>query len=212
MKVDPCSQGSPCKGRKSLGACLPPLNYSLNWVRATNLFIGYLAAVVVFTGVGCKESAFLSVSKIQVAGIDKLLRYLLSDVARGRIFSWILFQDCSWREGVGFTRLFSWKSFGRFFPTAKGMPYVYFFFSSCTVSFHLERNSAPDNVGLLLPRAMDSVPVPFILDLTNCLHWLKATWYCAFFFSNFAAIPHSYWKWFLSIRLPYTVICRNKLT
>lgn len=40
-----------------------------------------------FAGVSCKESAFLSVSKVQIAGIDELLRYLLSDVARSQIFS-----------------------------------------------------------------------------------------------------------------------------
>lgn len=63
---------------------------------------------------------------------------------------------------------------------------------------------------------MDYVPVPFILDVTNCLHWLKAIWCCAIvlfcFFSNFAAIPHCYSKWFLSVRLPSAVICRNKFT
>lgn len=194
VKVDPCSQGSPCKGRKSLGACLPPLN----WVRTTNLFNGYIAHVDVLTGVSCKESAFFSVSKAQVAGNYELLRYSLSDVARSQIFSWNFVTGLQ-LEGVGSTRLVSWKSFGRFFPTVKGMPSVYFF-PSCTISFHLVRNSAPDNVGLLLPRAMDSVPVLFILDLTNCLHWLKAMWYCAFLFSSFATIPHSYWEWFLFVQ------------
>lgn len=108
-----------------------------------------------------------------------------------------MLQDCSWREEVS-PDCFPENLLAHSSLQWKRCLLCIFFFSSCRISFHLERNSAPDNVGLLLPRAMDSVPVPLILDLTNCWHGWKATWYCAFFFSNFATIPHSYWKGFLS--------------
>lgn len=108
------------KGEKSLGTCLPPLNR----VRTANPFIGYIAHADVFT------AALFGVSKVQIEEIFELLRFLLSDVARSQICSWICVTGLQLEEG-GFTRLFSWKSFGRFFPTVKEMPSMYFFFLMC---------------------------------------------------------------------------------
>lgn len=129
-----------------------------------------------------------------MAGIDELVRCLLSDVARSWIFSWICVTGFQLEEVS--PDYFLGNPLADFSLQWNEMPSVYFL-PSCTISFHLEGNSAPANVGLLLPRAMDSVPVLFILDLTNCWRWWKATWYFAFFISNFPTIPHSHWKRFL---------------